>query len=1426
MLAYFALLLLALTQGNAQNCTTTASIVCTSQATPNPSLPGDTFCMAGGWQADWGGVPGLGTCTGGSWVPVGGSPGIQHPCTCFYNATAAVSTALVNNNCGSINVAGNYGFLLVGQSYCGNAGFWHTCDQPGHVVATTTACNASQPTATTVFATTAPATTTSVPTTSPGSPLTASPAIDNCNSSSGLLNCLGTSLPVPQVNGQWYCVANLTAGNNQVWVCLSGTWAASAYQCNCPYLPPPYDPNDGRVPYGSCHVSLCNGTGADIAIGTSACAVGNVWQTCTSSGFVVSLSGSCSCAGSLTAILTTTAPPTTVPSTTVPSTAQPTTTVAATTTTTSLTSPPTTTHTTMVTTVPATTTSVPTASTTTPVLTTSTAGPTTTAFVPPSPLPTHIGGLCFSVATLTSPNSRICDYYDPLVCTNTTYYAYPGRSYYYFQPPTRTLESSGSNLTTYVCQGSLDVLCNGGCSVTLTPANAPISGTTNPCCPCYLSGYDGQAHDATECPFTQPSINPWTWFNPSCVSCMYPSYNATCYASNRCAATGGNYFCGGDGGYKNYTTSHGLAWWGGYGGGTDTVSAFQGCYCTTRQVNSVTQVFLAGSWIDLASATALPGYFCSGPSSSLEPPRYPNGVWGYQTSGFKRRSLYSRSLTTTTLDNQEMITITPAPLNTSLTININGMTNHYICTQSPCINFIDNTFYQNPGVIEVRIYIGAVQDDIEEFPIQSFLSCDIPRCVLCMNMWNNFSCFPWEFQAFIISTTIAACIMTIVVIWLVIKRVFCGNATFCKGGCKKVTNVWHTVKSKVSRKKGSRQTDDGMTGPDDLEEGSESTSGESSTSVKLAKMRKSKPSSVTAADRSIGASAFTFIFCLLALPLVFAQPCAHGITIPVSSTECDVAGTTETCQLEFDVLVGIPSTGLAACLTFQDSDGGVYGEMVVTYKRALAVAPLQQLYWTSYWEPRSYFRAQCSGQQMCGSCSQYNPLANPMACSANVPATQENCMIPLWMGAYQGVSRCSSSDGCDWNGCLSCNAQCTYGRAIIAPTGPYCSVSNVVSIYNRPQLQVNFTSSGRTIVVPVDVVSLTTAVGDNFTITIEGTLANNQQNFVRQTVLCTDGFNGIGYAATPQHPVAGGFGDIQANTQSQLGPGGNYIFADSIITANPAGRAINYVFEPQGYWQRDTFDQFPAQVGSINWAVNGNTLYGEEMAPGEVLFTLKTIVPLKVSRQVNLVIPQVDAYNITGCYLCAVGFTVFITARSKGSAGQAIVTSNDPLIIVATPSIILQTTNTDIMIKLVTSKSSVDFDLQVSAGKYTSIIHVTGDLVFQPLVGFHNGTFISNGSLSDNGATLDLSGWLDGLLPWQKNLIIAAIVVASVIAAIILGCLVSKAIKAVRAAKQEAQYEKLTEMERKERIEIATKKLAMQSEATPLAPSDTSFKAF
>jgi hypothetical protein len=401
--------------------------------------------------------------------------------------------------------------------------------------------------------------------------------------------------------------------------------------------------------------------------------------------------------------------------------------------------------------------------------------------------------------------------------------------------------------------------------------------------------------------------------------------------------------------------------------------------------------------------------------------------------------------------------VTPHPANTRILIQKDSLSTFVSCSQEECINKIPDSYFVNPGTLAVKVYINDTLDNSYDFDINSYSTCKIPGCVFCKELYIDFICFPWRFKVLFVA-------VIIFLVFGVLVMLFCATKCFCAltccGSCRdKVSTTTNVILKKVKGKRTKNSFDD-----EDLPDMEDNRDlGE----IRLTRIRPNYGS-----NSGIQMFAVFLMFGLFAP--AFSASCASGVTVPVSVQSCSFDGSIETCQLSLNNLVGIPSPGVSACLTFMSENQDVIAELTVEYVQSLEIAPLQTLYYTSSFAPLTQSIKACPWDAGCWDstyCGSYDPSADPSAWG----------LLTGDVLLYEGQSRCDSQCGCAGCGCFSCDSSCVYSRAAIQPTGDIWMVSRPSAVQIQPRLNVTFISQEFNSTTTVDFLNLDTPVGENFT---------------------------------------------------------------------------------------------------------------------------------------------------------------------------------------------------------------------------------------------------------------------------------------------------------------------------------------------------------
>lgn len=783
------------------------------------------------------------------------------------------------------------------------------------------------------------------------------------------------------------------------------------------------------------------------------------------------------------------------------------------------------------------------------------------------------------------------------------------------------------------------------------------------------------------------------------------------------------------------------------------------CHCTIQKYSTVTEANYRGVWYQ-PQALNITFAFDDTPPVFTQGNLNPFGVNRIQPS----RSI--RSVSSISYDNTRITVVTPQPDFTRVLASKDGLNEFFTCANVDCLVQLPDTYFINPGVLYVKVYLNDTIDKEATFTLNSYSRCKVPGCIFCVDLYNDFMCFPLEFKAFFISTIVAMCLASVLILifmtrifWVCCTKVGC--CMRCRSRTKDLVNVTF---NKMTRKNVVKKA---QFDPMDDNEG---VFLEDPTPMRLIPE---------------GSLKTVMLIIVLALPLVLGASCTQGITIPTSVSTCYADGTDETCFVEFETLISIPSPSLSSCLTFKTPDDNPIGTFTVTYTQSLDIAPLQSEYFTTSWVGVSYSVKQCPWSHMCGSCASYDPISDPTAGGLIIG-------LPTF---YTGVSRCDSQCGCAGCGCFACDASCVYSRAaLVVPAVDIGQVMRPISVRHQPQLVVNFTTSSGSEVTVVDVTGFDMQVGQNFSLTIQGSLTGSTTVFGDQRVVVTSSSVTMGAASAPNAPVRGSVGDVQANSPGEFSPFTPFKYAAGLWTALPTSTQTNYLFEGPGWSARSSHDTLPTVRGTTLWTYSDGNLVGLNSNPGSVIATIRTNRPVQVSRKVNIVCPEIYNATLDGCYSCDQGATITIIAKSRCSEGAALVTI-DGTFTVGDTSVTLTTVPSTIMIRVTSSSKNNQGTLRLSSGNYHSEILVTGVLVYEDIIVNQNQT-LSNTTGGTTPSFVDFQSWFNNLAEWARGLLVTGMVIAAIAAAIVVAVIIYKVVASIKRARVEARYDKLQDDER------------------------------
>jgi hypothetical protein len=789
------------------------------------------------------------------------------------------------------------------------------------------------------------------------------------------------------------------------------------------------------------------------------------------------------------------------------------------------------------------------------------------------------------------------------------------------------------------------------------------------------------------------------------------------------------------------------------------------CFCDFHKYNTQFECDILGEW-ELASTVQLK---FSIKEPTFEPFMGNSNPW---TMGPARRSVNRNVGVTISFVTPYIVVGTQFPEWTNILTTKDGLSNMNNCTNmTRCDVLLGPRYFINPGKVKVVVFYNDTLQMEKEFDIGIQTRCEVPNCVFCSSMYYDFVCYPPMFKVFLITLLVAAFLAILIMIGFVVKLIWkyslLGKLFRCCKECK-------------NRRRNKRENDEEAGFTEYTEE--EIQSAEDYTS----RTKKNKKNAGRNVQLFAIALLFTFAIPGL-LPLVDAAPCAQGITISSEASQCLYDGDIETCTIHVNSLLSIPGPGLSSCLTILDDKEEVLATVEISFERMIERAPLQVLYYTAPWGGASMSERNCPWEYMCGDslnpggCSSYNPVNDPSA----------QGLIPSWIMAYQGTSRCDSQCGCAGCGCFSCAASCVYSRGAIIPFAGIVEVARPISIHRSPVIKVTITTDSTSNTEEKEGKNEDIVILTNFTLRVEGSLSGSTTIFGAEKITTSAFDSRMGTASEVNAPVVGSLGDIQANNPASLGPWGQYKLAAGLFTANPTSASTNYAFAGSGWHVRSVHDILPTTRGTTTWTKSGATLVGLNTDPGALLLTLQTPQGFSVQRRVNVVCPEVTKAVLSGCLSCDQSATLTITARSTCAEGMALVTATGTLTILTT-SITLTDAPKEFNIRVHSAERENSGTLTLTSGPHSASIDYSGNLYPEELVVIVNGTFDVNNDPDASGG-VDISDWFSDLPNvWQIILgVLGAIVAVAV--AIVAIILIVKLVRFIKSNK--VKYEKLEDEE-------------------------------
>lgn len=542
----------------------------------------------------------------------------------------------------------------------------------------------------------------------------------------------------------------------------------------------------------------------------------------------------------------------------------------------------------------------------------------------------------------------------------------------------------------------------------------------------------------------------------------------------------------------------------------------------------------------------------------------------------------------------------------------------------------DESWLSNTDNIIMRVYNISNSNRVlsASLDVFSVRICSIPDNVFGPDFRNHFSCFPSSLQAIYVLFFIFIAIIVILILAVLYYAV------------KSCTNT-QTIKNFYYNKDDKSQV----------------------------RSRSSSPRGRNAPVTY--AISFMMFICL-------ASACDDSLSVSVANPVCYVEGSNEICTVEVQTLATLPFPGFKLCIDVIDSSRNVkIGNFSISLIEVINVAPINLLYHTASWEPKTCADKWCPNTGGCGvdyNCQTFATWTGLESATANNQLSGD-CYL------YPGVTTCGSSCGCAGCGCFFCSDACTYMRWSLKPTLFNGATSSIYSVYSpgsftiRPKVKICwYNMSSEDCFEGYFQTNDPVPFGDKFILSILGNLASstivppfaNVAKSIDNTKII------FVTASALNQPLKQSFGDIQsADSTGLLNPDfESFIFDHSIAscTASGDGGTCNFAQSGVSLYQ-NTAPVLPGNYNGKIFSLSSNSdLIALDPNPGSTL--IRILSPnITFVRKVSIVCPLISFVNSSGEYSSVSLPRMFISAKSTCDPGSCVLSSAD--ISLVTPSLSL-----------------------------------------------------------------------------------------------------------------------------------------------------------
>jgi hypothetical protein len=275
------------------------------------------------------------------------------------------------------------------------------------------------------------------------------------------------------------------------------------------------------------------------------------------------------------------------------------------------------------------------------------------------------------------------------------------------------------------------------------------------------------------------------------------------------------------------------------------------------------------------------------------------------------------------------------------------------------------------------------------------------------------------------------------------------------------------------------------------------------------------------------------------------------------------------------------------------------------------------------------------------------------------------------------------------------------------------------------------------------------AINSNFTLKVEGSLESHDISFGTTRLITSETSYGARFGDAPGAGVlvAGHIGDVQSATLSGFTnpTPTSFRFAHGIAESYLGGGTATYSFSSPGIHGIGILPQLPTLQAGVLWGVSQDyTLIGIDPTPGAIVLTLTTNQPVTFTKLINEICPKVSFLNVTGCYNCAAGVSIYVSILSTCLDGTVVIkeVGIDKEVEVVTMSMSITRTVSIQKVIITTERKHLDIEMTFQSGPNIDKIHVVATLDEPPdLVGDDGQVIVRN----ETGSSNNFNDWFSNL---------------------------------------------------------------------------------